>query len=48
MNDIVGSGYSSFVYKGKDERNGEIVAIKVIDMRKLKNDVERYLLSNEI
>ena len=35
--DVIGSGYSSTVYKGKDENTGDFVAIKVIDMKKLKN-----------
>jgi len=35
--DALGRGYSSVVYKGVDTKNGEFVAVKVIDMRQLKD-----------
>lgn len=48
LNDELGSGYSSKVYKGRDERTGEAVAIKVIDMKMVTNEVQSFLLKNEI
>lgn len=39
MNEIIGTGYSSSVFKGKDDRNGDLVAVKVIDMKGIKNEV---------
>ena len=55
LNDDIGKGFSSVVYKGKDENTGEIVAIKVQnhkslftqvrDMKKITNEVERQLLN---
>jgi serine/threonine protein kinase len=47
--DVIGSGYSSKVYRGREESSRELpVALKVIDMKALKNDVHRTLLMNEI
>ena len=46
FHDKIGSGYSSNVYKGRDCNTGKDVAIKVIELKKLKNDVEKMLLSN--
>ena len=39
LSDILGSGYSSTVFQGKDEKTGSSVAIKVIDMKKTKNAI---------
>lgn len=44
MSEQIGKGYSSKVYKGKDELTGETVAIKVIDMKAITNDVEKQLV----
>ncbi|CAD8142078.1 unnamed protein product [Paramecium pentaurelia] len=44
----IGKGFSSRVYKGRDERTLENVAIKVIDMKKLKQSIHTQLLRNEI
>jgi len=46
--DVIGSGFSSKVYKGINEHNNEQVAIKVIELAKIQNEVEKYLLNNEI
>jgi|JI9StandDraft_2_1071091.scaffolds.fasta_scaffold216212_1 predicted Ser/Thr protein kinase len=35
--DVVGKGYSSVVYKGTDSITGDHVAIKVVDIRQLKD-----------
>lgn len=48
LNDLIGKGFSSKVYKGKNEKTGELVAIKVIDMKMVTNEVEKSLLSQEI
>jgi hypothetical protein len=48
LHDELGQGYSSKVYRGRDERTGETVAIKVIDMKMVKNEVQVFLLKNEI
>ncbi|CAK58292.1 unnamed protein product (macronuclear) [Paramecium tetraurelia] len=44
----IGKGFSSRVYKGRDERTLENVAVKVIDMKKLKQTIHKQLLKNEI
>ncbi|CAD8144929.1 unnamed protein product [Paramecium octaurelia] len=44
----IGKGFSSRVYKGRDERTLENVAVKVIDMKKLKQTLHKQLLKNEI
>lgn len=31
--DVLGKGYSSVVYRGSNTTNGELVAIKVVDLR---------------
>ncbi|KAL4459937.1 hypothetical protein ABPG74_003463 [Tetrahymena malaccensis] len=46
--DIIGKGYSSKVYRGKNETTGDTVAVKVIDMKGIKNEVQSFLLKNEI
>ena len=46
--DQIGDGAFSQVYKGVNRENGEIVAIKVINMKKLDSSVKLYLLQNEI
>ena len=48
MNNIIGTGFSSKVYKGKDDRTDEEVAVKVIDVKMMKNEVQHFLLNNEI
>lgn len=37
LNDVIGKGYSSHVYKGRHDQSDEPVAVKVIDMKMLKN-----------
>lgn len=37
LNDVIGKGYSSQVYKGRNDTNDTPVAIKVIDLKMLKN-----------
>lgn len=44
----IGKGYSSQVFKGRNDNSNEIVAIKVIDMRMLKGEVHKNLLESEI
>ena len=48
LEDIIGKGYSSQVFKGRNDLTNEPVAIKVIDMKMLKNDLNRMLLTSEI
>jgi serine/threonine protein kinase len=36
------------VYRGIDSRNSKTVAIKVVDMRQLEDELHRELLNNEI
>lgn len=48
LNDVIGKGYSSHVYKGRNDQTGEPVAVKVIDLRLLKNDINKVLLESEI
>ncbi|KRX03366.1 Protein kinase-like domain [Pseudocohnilembus persalinus] len=44
----IGKGSSGTVYIGKDERNGEPVAVKVIDMNSLKTELSWKNLKSEI
>jgi serine/threonine-protein kinase ULK2 len=54
LNDIIGKGYSSQVYKGVNDENskygflyvGRPVAVKVIDLKMLKNEINRLLLES--
>lgn len=48
LNDNIGKGYSSQVYKGRNDANEEPVAIKVIDLKMLKCEINRTLLASEI
>ncbi|KRX01178.1 Protein kinase-like domain [Pseudocohnilembus persalinus] len=48
MTEVIGKGYSSNVFKGKDDNTGDLVAVKVIDMKKITNEVQKFLLQNEI
>jgi serine/threonine-protein kinase ULK2 len=48
LGEVIGKGYSSHVYKGRNDTTGESVAVKVIDLRMLKNDINRVLLESEI
>ncbi|CAD8058644.1 unnamed protein product [Paramecium primaurelia] len=48
VNDQIGSGFSSQVFKGKNENTNETVAIKIIDRSKITNEVEEFLLNQEI
>ena len=41
LSDSIGKGFSSTVYKGRNKNNNEIVAIKVIDLRKLSESTMR-------
>ena len=36
LTDQIGKGFSSKVFKGKNETNQELVAVKVIDLQMLK------------
>lgn len=46
LNDVIGKGYSSHVYKGRHDENSQSVAIKVIDLRMLKNEINKILLES--
>lgn len=48
LSDKIGKGYSSTVYKGLDDLTGEEVAIKVIELRSLKDQTSRLMLNTEI
>lgn len=48
LTDIIGKGYSSQVFKGRNDISNESVAIKVINMAMLKSDVHQSLLASEI
>lgn len=37
LNDVIGKGYSSTVYNGINQLNGEKVAIKVIELKFIKD-----------
>lgn len=44
LNDAIGKGYSSQVYRGRNDDDNENVAVKVIDLKLLKNDINKILL----
>lgn len=44
--DQIGKGYSSVVYRGIDDLTKEEIAIKVVELSKIKNEVQRHLLNN--
>jgi len=46
--DMIGQGYSSKVYKGKNDISNLPVALKLIDLSKINNEVQTFLLKNEI
>ncbi|CAD8133722.1 unnamed protein product [Paramecium octaurelia] len=48
LNEEIGRGFSSKVYKGKDDVSQELVAVKVIDMKMIKQSIHSQLLKNEI
>ncbi|CAD8140140.1 unnamed protein product [Paramecium pentaurelia] len=48
INEEIGRGFSSRVYKGRDENTAENVAVKVIDMKMVKQSIHSQLLKNEI
>lgn len=49
MNDVLGKGEFSTVYKGYDSTTKEAVAIKIIDRKSIiNNQIYRGLLINEI
>ncbi|CAD8064486.1 unnamed protein product [Paramecium sonneborni] len=48
MNDMIGEGYSSKVYKGMHMVSQQIVAIKVICLETYNSPIQKSLLSNEI
>lgn len=46
LTNSIGKGFSSTVYKGQHDPTGEEVAIKVINMKMLKNKSHRDLLNS--
>ncbi|CAD8055361.1 unnamed protein product [Paramecium sonneborni] len=48
LSDLIGSGYSSKVYKGINTITNQVVAIKVISMQQLNTPISKSLLKNEI
>jgi serine/threonine protein kinase len=46
--EVIGSGFSSKVFKGVNELTQETIAIKVLELSKIQSEVEKYLLNNEI
>ncbi|CAD8138121.1 unnamed protein product [Paramecium octaurelia] len=48
LNDLIGQGYSSKVYKGLNTYTNQVVAIKVISIQQLITPISKSLLKNEI
>jgi len=44
LTDLIGKGYSSSVFRGINEKSKEQVAIKVIDLKSLKDKSARQML----
>ncbi|XP_051912251.1 serine/threonine-protein kinase atg1-like [Hippocampus zosterae] len=47
LNERIGKGYSSQVYRGRDDLTNEPVALKVIDLKGLKDAVSKEMLESE-
>ncbi|CAD8204719.1 unnamed protein product [Paramecium octaurelia] len=48
LQDAIGKGFSSIVYKGRNDETHEVVAIKVIDKKGLKTPLHYQLLRSEV
>ena len=48
LTDSIGKGFSSIVYRGRNDETNEIVAIKVIDKKGLKTPLHYQLLRSEV
>ncbi|CAD8093789.1 unnamed protein product [Paramecium primaurelia] len=48
LSDAIGKGFSSIVYKGRNDETNEVVAIKVIDKKGLKTPLHYQLLRSEV
>jgi len=48
LQDEIGAGYQSTVYLGVNDASGRAVALKIVDLTKIVNEVQRFLLNNEI
>ena len=48
INQHIGKGYSSTVHKGQNDKTGQQVSIKVIQMAKLEDPINQMLLQHEI
>ncbi|CAD8100483.1 unnamed protein product [Paramecium primaurelia] len=48
LTDAIGKGFSSVVYRGRNDETNEIVAIKVIDKKGLKTPLHYQLLKSEV
>lgn len=44
LTDRIGKGYTSIVYKGRNDITSEIVAIKVIDLKSINDHIKKNLL----
>jgi serine/threonine protein kinase len=48
VNEHIGKGYSSTVHKGLNDKTGQEVSIKVIEMAKLEDPINQMLLQLEV
>lgn len=48
LNDILGKGSFSTVYRGVEEKTEEVVAVKVIELNKIESPTLKELLYSEI
>ncbi|CAD8116494.1 unnamed protein product [Paramecium sonneborni] len=48
LTDAIGKGFSSIVYRGRNDETNETVAIKVIDKKGLKTPLHYQLLTSEV
>ena len=48
LEDQVGKGFSSFVYRGTNDSTGQSVAIKVINLKQVKDGLAKLMLDNEV
>lgn len=48
VNQHIGKGYSSTVHKGVNDKTGEEISIKVIEMIKLEDPINQMLLQYEV
>ena len=48
LNDVIGKGSFSTVYRGRHQSTHQVVAIKVIELKKMQSSALTELLNSEV